>query len=45
VTEYDDLPPNAKKYLSAISEWLGVPINIISTGPSREETIIAQKAE
>ncbi len=39
ITEYDELPSNAKKYLAAISEWLGVPINIISTGPSRKETI------
>jgi len=43
VTEYDELPARAKDYLNAISEWLGVPINIISTGPSREETIISLK--
>ncbi|MEA2054864.1 MAG: adenylosuccinate synthase [Candidatus Thermoplasmatota archaeon] len=40
VKKYDDLPPKAKKYLDAISEWLDVPINIISTGPSRDETIM-----
>ena len=40
ITGYDELPPEAKNYLKAISEWLGVPINIISTGPSREETIM-----
>jgi len=40
ITEYDKLPIQAKNYLDAISEWLGVPINIISTGPSRKETIM-----
>jgi len=40
IKNYDELPEQAKDYLNAISEWLDVPINIISTGPSREETIM-----
>jgi len=39
IKNYDDLPEQAKDYLNTISEWLDVPINIISTGPSRGETI------
>lgn len=40
VTEYDQLPENAKAYLRRLQEATGVPIDIISTGPDREETII-----
>jgi len=39
-TRYDDLPANAKAYLKRIEEVVGAPIDIISTGPDREETII-----
>jgi adenylosuccinate synthase len=42
VTNYDDLPGNAKRYLDRIQELAGVPIDIVSTGPGREETIIRQ---
>ena len=37
---YDDLPDNAKAYLKRIEEVVGAPVDIISTGPDREETII-----
>jgi adenylosuccinate synthase len=37
---YDDLPQNAKDYLNRIEELVEAPIDIISTGPDREETII-----
>ena len=40
VTKYDDLPENAKIYLRRLEEATGVPIDIISTGPDREETIV-----
>lgn len=36
---YDDLPKNAKDYLSFISEKSGFEISIISVGPKREQTI------
>ncbi len=37
---WKDLPENAQRYLGRIEELTGVPINIISTGPGREETIV-----
>ncbi|MDZ7802543.1 adenylosuccinate synthase [Thiohalophilus sp.] len=37
---YDDLPANAKAYLKRIEEVTGTPVDIISTGPERSETII-----
>ena len=37
---YDDLPANAKAYLKRVEELVEAPIDIISTGPDREETII-----
>jgi adenylosuccinate synthase len=40
VKSEDDLPPNAKAYLQRIEEITGAPIDIISTGPDRVETII-----
>lgn len=40
ITDYDALPPNARAYLSKIAELVGVPIDIISTGPDRDQTMI-----
>ena len=37
---YDSLPENAKAYLKRREELCGVPVDIISTGPDREETIV-----
>ena len=37
---YGDLPANAVAYLNKIEELCGVPIDIISTGPDRAETIV-----
>jgi adenylosuccinate synthase len=37
--KYSDLPANARRYLEKISEWLGVPISMISIGPKRSQTI------
>jgi adenylosuccinate synthase len=34
------LPPSAQRYLRRIEEICGVPIDVISTGPEREETIV-----
>ena len=39
-TNVKDLPHGAKLYVNRIEELIGVPIDIISTGPRREETII-----
>ena len=35
----DDLPENARSYIRFIEETVEVPVDIISTGPDREETI------
>jgi adenylosuccinate synthase len=40
ITRYDDLPENARRYLARIEELAGVPLDIISTGPDREQTIV-----
>ncbi|MGB0713444.1 MAG: adenylosuccinate synthase [Gammaproteobacteria bacterium] len=40
VKSYDDLPENARAYLRKVEELAGVPIDIISTGPDRDETMI-----
>jgi adenylosuccinate synthase len=37
---FTDLPVNAQKYLSRIEELAGIPIDMISTGPERMETLI-----
>ncbi len=37
---YDELPANAKAYLKRIEEVTEIPIDIISTGPERTETIV-----
>jgi adenylosuccinate synthase len=39
-TTQADLPGNAQSYLARIEELAGVPIDIISTGPDREQTIV-----
>ncbi len=36
----DELPANALAYIKRLSELVGAPIDIISTGPDRMETII-----
>ncbi len=36
----DDLPQNAKNYILYLEKMVEVPVDIISTGPDREETII-----
>ncbi|CAM4320687.1 adenylosuccinate synthase [Bordetella tumbae] len=40
ITEYDKLPAAARRYLERVSEVCGVPIDLVSTGPDRNETIV-----
>jgi len=40
VTRYDKLPVNARLYLQRIEHVTGVPIDIISTSPDRDHTIM-----
>ena len=37
---FDELPDNARRYIAYIEELIGIPIDIVSTGPDRCETII-----
>jgi adenylosuccinate synthase len=39
-TTHADLPKNARNYLARIEELAGVPLDVISTGPDREQTIV-----
>ncbi len=40
ITAFDELPQKARDYLARIEELAGVPIDIISTGPDRAQTIV-----
>ena len=40
VQSYEDLPKAARNYLSRIAEVCGVPVDMVSTGPDRNETIV-----
>ena len=42
ITDFNDLPENAKKYLARIEELSNVNIKIISVGPERKATIIKE---
>ncbi|MBS0196329.1 MAG: adenylosuccinate synthase [Planctomycetes bacterium] len=35
-----DLPANARRYIDFAAEFVGVPIDIVSVGPGREQTIV-----
>lgn len=40
VTEYDKLPEAARNYIKRVEALTGAPVDIISTGPDRRETMI-----
>ena len=40
VTQWDRLPLNARRYLERVQEFAGAPIDMVSTGPDREHTIV-----
>jgi len=40
VTDYAKLPGNAQRYLERIEQLVGSPLDIVSTGPDREQTIV-----
>ena len=40
VTRWDGLPANARRYLECIEAHIGAPIDMVSTGPDREHTIL-----
>ncbi|MGA8008370.1 MAG: adenylosuccinate synthase [Thiomonas sp.] len=40
LTTWDQLPANARGYLQRVGELIGAPIDMVSTGPDREHTIV-----
>lgn len=40
VTQWDKLPANARRYLERVQALIGVPIDMVFTGPDREHTIL-----
>ena len=40
VKRWEDLPANARAYLERMQALVGIPIDIVSTGPERDETIL-----
>ena len=39
-TRWEQLPANARRYLECVQAVIGVPIDMVSTGPDREHTIV-----
>ena len=42
IKKWDELPENARKYISFIKDYCGVKISSISTSPNREDTILLE---
>jgi len=40
ITQWDKLPLNARRYLERVQEFIGAPIDMVSTGPDRDHTIL-----
>jgi adenylosuccinate synthase len=40
ITDFDELPADARRYVEFLSDHVGVEIGLISTGPERDQTII-----
>jgi adenylosuccinate synthase len=40
IRSFGDLPQNTRRYLRAVEEIAGIPLEIVSIGPGREETIL-----
>lgn len=40
LTRWEDLPLNARRYLERVQQVIGAPIDMVSTGPDREHTIV-----
>ncbi len=43
VQNWDKLPLNARRYLERLTEVIGVPIDMVSTGPDRNQTIVLRQ--
>ena len=44
IRNFDDLPVAAQSYIKHIQDVCGIPVDIVSTGPDREETIVLKEA-
>jgi len=40
LTQWDQLPANARRYLERVQQLIGAPIDMVSTGPDRVHTIL-----
>jgi adenylosuccinate synthase len=40
LTQWDELPENARAYLKRVEAFIGTPIDMVSTGPDRDHTIL-----
>ncbi len=40
ITDVDDLPGEARDYIERLRDICGVPVDIVSTGPERDQTIV-----
>ena len=40
VRRFDDLPENARKYLTRMAEVTGIELGIVSVGANRDQTIV-----
>jgi adenylosuccinate synthase len=43
VRHYDDFPPAAKAYIEAVADLVGAPVEIVSVGPDREQTVFVSR--
>jgi len=43
VTDFDQLPQEARDYVKVIEDFTGIPVKLISVGPKRSQTIIRDK--
>ncbi len=40
ITDFDQLPDQAKSYLRRLEDLLDIPVDVVSTGPGREAIIV-----
>ena len=43
IREWSDLPDNARRYIERVEALVGVPVQLISVGPGRDETICREE--
>jgi adenylosuccinate synthase len=36
---FDELPANARAYISAVEDMIGAPVNAVGVGPRRDQTL------